>query len=55
MVRTNSPCYYGTNNEKGTVIGLNLCKNIIDKLGGDISVENNKKGGSSFSFSLPIS
>jgi signal transduction histidine kinase len=44
---------YGTNKEKGIGIGLNLCKNFLNKNQCDIWVESEEKIGSTFSFSLP--
>ena len=42
----------GTANEKGTGLGLGLCKEFINKLGGDIWVESSDGQGTKFSFSL---
>lgn len=36
----------------GTSLGLVLCKELVNRLGGQIRVENNPGGGSIFSFSL---
>ncbi len=44
--------HYGTNNEKGTGIGLTLCKEYIKENGGKIWVESEYGKGSSFYFSL---
>jgi len=45
----------GTENEKGTGLGLILCKEFIEKNEGEIWVESTKGEGSKFYFSLPIS
>jgi len=43
----------GTEGEQGTGLGLLLCKEIIDKHGGTISVTSRVDEGSTFSFSFP--
>lgn len=44
----------GTANEKGTGLGLILCKEFIEKNGGRIWVTSKESEGSVFSFSLPL-
>jgi len=44
---------FGTLNEKGTGVGLQLCKTFIDKNAGQIRVKSQINNGSTFSVSLP--
>ncbi|MBD3307705.1 hypothetical protein GF339_14810, partial [candidate division KSB3 bacterium] len=43
----------GTNHEKGTGLGLVLCKELVEKHGGQINVESHVDTGSTFSVILP--
>ena len=44
----------GTANEKGSGLGLILCKEFVDKHGGQIWIESEVGKGSAFRFSLPL-
>ncbi|MBN2805080.1 MAG: CHASE domain-containing protein [Prolixibacteraceae bacterium] len=45
---------YGTRNEKGSGLGLMLCKDFVEMQGGEIWVESKVDLGSTFSFTLPV-
>ncbi len=45
----------GTNEETGSGLGLILCKEFIEKNGGQIWVESSEGNGTTFSFTLPKS
>ncbi|SHJ69699.1 tetratricopeptide repeat-containing sensor histidine kinase [Pseudozobellia thermophila] len=44
---------YGTNNEKGTGLGLPLCKEMVEKNNGRIWVNSLRRKGSTFHFTVP--
>lgn len=44
----------GTNNERGTGLGLALCKELIRLMGSELKIESELGKGSCFSFSVPL-
>jgi signal transduction histidine kinase/ligand-binding sensor domain-containing protein len=45
---------YGTNNEKGTGLGLQICKDFVEKHGGTLWFESEENKGTTFYFTIPI-
>lgn len=45
----------GTQNEKGTGIGLIICKALVDRLDGAIALTSSKNKGTKVTFNLPVS
>lgn len=52
-IRDNKTSNIGTKGEKGTGLGLVLCKEFVEKHGGNIRAEKNPGQGSKFIFTLP--
>ena len=44
---------YGTNNEKGSGLGLTLCREFLERHGSNLIIESEISKGSKFSFTLP--
>jgi signal transduction histidine kinase len=44
----------GRSDKKGSGIGLAICKEFIEAMGGKIAVQSNYGEGSTFSFQLPL-
>ena len=43
----------GTSNEKGTGLGLLLCKDLVERNGGKISIQSKVGEGTKFTFTIP--
>lgn len=44
----------GTENEKGSGLGLSICKEFVKLMGGKIWVDSNENEGTSFTFTFPV-
>ena len=44
----------GTHDEKGSGIGLRICRDFVKRNGGKMEIESEIGKGSHFSFSLPV-
>ena len=44
----------GTNGERGTGLGLHLCRDLVIKNGGELSVSSEEGTGTTFRFTLPL-
>lgn len=46
---------YGTNDEKGSGLGLILCKEFVEMQDGELSIQSTQNVGTSVSFTIPLS
>ncbi len=53
MSRSTSPSTFGTNNEKGTGLGLLLVKDFVAQHGGTLMIDSELGNGASFTFTMP--
>jgi signal transduction histidine kinase len=54
FLKSNFETTYGTNNEKGSGLGLKICQDFVKLHNGEIWVESEEGKGSEFCFSLPV-
>lgn len=52
--KSNNKSTYGTNNEKGTGLGLTLCRDMVESNGGKIWIESTIEQGTSIYFTVPL-
>lgn len=53
--QANNPNIYPVYGQSGTGIGLYLCRQIVEVLGGHIRAKNRRRGGASFRMLVPVS
>jgi PAS domain S-box-containing protein len=54
IIKGNTISTTGTSNEKGSGLGLLICKEFIEKQGGRLDIKSKPGAGSTFSFTLPL-